>query len=238
LSFDAKYNEPKDIERNILNQLALIESDAGLDMAKVADTGPERLQNVLYNMHRATRRQVAVLVDEYDKLILDGLHGPELAMANRDYLRGFYGTIKGGAEHIRFVFVTGVSRFSKVSLFSGLNNLEDISLNPRFATICGYREKDLDQVFGPELSGLDRADMSSICRFDVGDIDIEALLFQTGYLTIGEERKEAYRTLYRLDCPNLEVRFGLNDQLMVWLGKKDTEPLELGRELCTPLVVC
>ena len=81
---------------------------------------------------------------------------PALATANRDYLRGFYGIVKGSAEHVRFVFVTGVSMFSKVSLFSGLDNLKDISLDPRFATICGYREEHLDRVFGPELTGLDR----------------------------------------------------------------------------------
>ena len=79
--------------------------------------------------------------------------------ANRDYLRGFYGVVKDSAEHVRFVFVTGVSMFSKVSLFSGLNNLEDISLDPRYATVCGYREADLDRVFGPELAGLDRAEV-------------------------------------------------------------------------------
>ena len=95
-------------------------------------------------------------MDEYDKPILDVLHDPDLAKANRDYLRGFYGIIKGSAEHVRFVFVSGVSMFSKVSLFSGLNNLDDISLDPRFATICGYTEDDLGRVFGPELDGLDR----------------------------------------------------------------------------------
>jgi len=299
LSFDGKYNEPTDIERNILSQLAIVEGDAGLDAASAAGTGPERLQNAMYSLHRATGRQVVVLVDEYDKPVLDVLRDPELAMANRDYLRGFYGIIKGSAEHVRFVFVTGVSMFSKVSLFSGLNNLEDISLDPRFATICGYREEDLDQVFGPELPGLDReemrrwyngyhwrggtrvynphdvllllrsrefrpywfetgspnflfemlmersvspmelegrmADMSLVSRFDVGCIDIEALLFQTGYLTIAEERKEDCRTLCRLDYPNLEVRHGLNDQLMAWLGKRGSEPLERGRELRTLL---
>ncbi len=284
LSFDGKYNEPGDIERNILNQLAIIEHRAGLDKVPAASTGPERLQNVLYHLRCATGRQVVVLVDEYDKPILDMLHDPELATANRDYLRGFYGIVKGSAEHVRFVFVTGVSMFSKVSLFSGLNNLKDISLDPRFATICGYREEDLDRVFGPELAGLDRekvrtwyngyhwrggervynpydvlllldsrefrpywfgtgspdflfrtlmeksvspmelegrlADMSLVSKFDVGDIDIEALLFQTGYLTIAEEEQDDFDALYRLDYPNLEVRISLNRGLLAWLGKK------------------
>jgi len=99
---------------------------------------------------------VAVLVDEYDKPILDGIERPELATANRDCLRGFYGIIKGSARNVRFTFVTGVSMFSRVSLFSGLNNLRNISLDPSYAGICGYTDADLDEVFAPELEGLDR----------------------------------------------------------------------------------
>ncbi len=299
LSFGGKYNEPGDIERNILNQLAIIEHGAGLDEVPVANTGPERLQNVLYHLRCATGRQVVVLVDEYDKPILDVLHDPGLATANRDYLRGFYGIVKDSAEHVRFVFVTGVSMFSKVSLFSGLNNLKDISLDRRFATICGYREEDLDRVFGPELVGLDREEIrtwyngyhwrggervynpydvllflrhrefrpywfetgspnflfrmlmeksvspmelegrlagtSLVSKFDVDDIAIEALLFQTGYLTIAGEEKQGHRTLYRLDYPNLEVRLSLNDELLAWLSRKGVEPLERGREFCALL---
>ncbi len=299
LSFDGKYDEPGDIERNVLNQLAIIEHGAGLDQVPAVSTGPERLQNVLYHLHGATGRPVVVLVDEYDKPILDMLHDPERATANRDYLRGLYGIVKGSARHVRFVFVTGVSMFSKVSLFSGLNNLEDISLDPRFATICGYREEDLDRVFGPELGGLDRekirtwyngyhwrggervynpydvlllfdhrefrdywfetgsldflfrmlmeksvspmelegrlADMSRVSKFEVGAIDIDALLFQAGYLTIAGEEKRGHRILYRLDYPNLEVRLSLNDGLLAWLGQNDSDPPERGREFCALL---
>ena len=141
LSFDGRYNSPQEIERSIVTQLGFIERSAGIEPATGLATGPERLQSVLYHLHRSTGRRVAVLVDEYDKPILDMLHDRDLAAANRDYLRGFYGIIKGAAEHVRFVFVTGVSMFSKVSLFSGLNNLKDISLDPRYATICGYTER-------------------------------------------------------------------------------------------------
>ena len=299
LSFDGKYNDPEDLERNIIAQLELVERNAGLSVAPHT-SGPERLLALLDRLHRSAGRQVVVLVDEYDKPILDVLHDPELATANRDHLRGFYGIIKGSAEHVRFTFVTGVSMFSKVSLFSGLNNLKDISLDPRHATICGYTEDDLDRVFGPELDGLDReevrtryngyhwlggervynpydvlllldrrkfrpywfetgsptflfrtlmeksvgpmelenriADMSLVSKFDVNDIGIEALLFQTGYLTIAEERQEGFRTFYRLDYPNLEVRLSLNDQLLGHLGKTSRETLDEGRALCGLLV--
>ncbi|MDE0522845.1 MAG: AAA family ATPase, partial [Boseongicola sp.] len=298
LSFDGKYNEPRDLELSILTQLDVIERNAGLSRTSCR-TGPERLLDLLDRLHHATGRQVAVLVDEYDKPILDVPHDPELATANRDYLHGFYGIIKGSAEHVRFTFVTGVSMFSKASLFSGLNNLRDISLDPRYATVCGYTEDDLNRVFGPELDGLDReevrtwykgyhwrggervynpcdvllllrnrefrpywfetgsptflfrmlmersvgpmelenrmADMSLVSKFDVNDIGIEALLFQTGYLTIAEERKEGFRTYCRLDYPNLEVRVSLNDELLAYLGKKGKEPLDQGRAFCALL---
>ncbi len=294
LSFDGKYTDPGDVERNVLAQLEVIGRNADLEGA-LLPTGPERLFDILDRLHRATGRRVAVLVDEYDKPILDALHDPDLATANRDYLRGLYGTIKGAARHVRFTFVTGVSMFSKVSLFSGLNNLEDITLDPRFATICGYTEDDLDRTFGPELGGLDRervrlwyngyhwrggervynpydvllllrhgefrpwwyetgspgflyrtlvergtgpmelegrmVDMSLVSRFDVGDIGTEALLFQTGYLTVAEEVSDGFDTLYRLDCPNLEVRLSLNRGLLAHLGKPSVEAAGEAREL-------
>ncbi len=299
LSFGGKYNEPGEIEGDIIEQLEAVERGRDLAPAPTSDTGPRRLRNLLDRLHDTAGRPAVVLVDEYDKPILDVLHDPELARANRDYLRGFYGIIKDSAEHVRFVFVTGVSMFSKVSLFSGLNNLKDISLDPRYAAICGYRDEDLDRVFAPELDGLDRdeirtwydgyrwrggepvynpydvlllldsrefrpwwfetgspeflfrmlteqsvsplelegrlAGMDLVSKFDVGDIGIEALLFQTGYLTITGEERQGHRTLYRLDYPNREVRLSLNDGLLAWLGQKGVEPLERGREFCALL---
>ena len=197
--------------------------------------------------------KLLILVDEYDKPILDALDAPEVARANRDFLRGLYAVVKDCDAHIRFSFITGVSKFSKVSLFSGLNNLTDITLEPDHSAICGYTDVDLDTVFAPELGGLDRdqirdwyngyswrgADkvynpfdilllfrkrefaahwfetgtptflvdtlfrrrVSSLAldgmlstaellsTFDVDNMPTEALLFQTGYLTI--ERPEA-----------------------------------------------
>ena len=88
---------------------------------------------------------MAVLVDEYDKPILDALEEPEVARANRDYLRGLYSVIKDCDGHVRFCFLTGVSRFSKVSLFPSLNNLIDITLEPSYSAICGYTEADFDR---------------------------------------------------------------------------------------------
>ncbi|MEZ5449124.1 MAG: AAA family ATPase [Thiolinea sp.] len=94
---------------------------------------------------------MVVLIDEYDKPILDALQLPEVAKANRDFLRGFYGVIKDYDAHIKFSFLTGVSKFSKVSIFSGLNNLYDLSLDRNTPTICGYTDHDIDTVFAAEV---------------------------------------------------------------------------------------
>ena len=228
-------------------------------------------------------KRVAVLVDEYDKPILDALDAPDIARTNRNYLCGLYATIKSCDAHVRFCFLTGVSKFSKVSLFSGLNNLRDITLNPTYSAICGYTEADLDTVFAPELPGLDRerirdwyngyswggaekvynpfdvlllladrefeawwfetgtptflletmvergiaspaldgmvASAKLLSTFDVGDIATEALLFQTGYLTILNREDRGGNRYYRRGYPNREVRQSLNASLLGYLVK-------------------
>ena len=155
LSFGGgNFKEPGHLHASVMEQLAAIERDTVTKC--YAETAPGRLRDLLGALHRRTGRQVAVLVDEYDKPILDALELPAIARSNRDYLRGLYATIKDCDAHVRFCFLTGVSKFSKVSLFSGLNNLIDITLEPTYSGICGYTETDLDTVFAPELPGLDR----------------------------------------------------------------------------------
>ena len=83
-----------------------------------------RLRVEITTRARAAGQRAVVLIDEYDKPILDALEAPEVARANRDFLRGLYAVVKDCDAHIRFSFITGVSKFSKVSLFSGLNNLK------------------------------------------------------------------------------------------------------------------
>ncbi len=100
-----------------------------------------------------------VLVDEYDKPILDNLSDPVVAADMREGLKNIYSVLKGQDAHLRFAFLTGVSKFSKVSIFSGLNNLRDITVSPEYSAICGYTEADLDSVFAPELEGLDREEV-------------------------------------------------------------------------------
>ncbi|MDR2384012.1 MAG: AAA family ATPase, partial [Prevotellaceae bacterium] len=89
-------------------------------------------------LHTSTGRQVVVLVDEYDNPIIDHLSNKETLEANKDILHNFYKVLKASDDHIEFIFLTGVSKFSGLSVFSALNNPEDITLNEEFAAICGY----------------------------------------------------------------------------------------------------
>ncbi len=100
-------------------------------------------------------QKVVILIDEYDKPILDNITDKELSKAIRNRLKNIYSIIKESDQYLKFVFLTGVSKFSKVSLFSGLNNLEDISLNPNYATICGYRHEDIKEHFKEWLDDID-----------------------------------------------------------------------------------
>jgi hypothetical protein len=105
--------------------------------------------------HAATGERVVILVDEYDKPILDNITDVERASELREGLKNLYSTMKGQDAHIRLVFMTGVTKFSKVSLFSGLNQLNDLTLDARFATVCGYTQQDLEGAFGQHLEGVD-----------------------------------------------------------------------------------
>jgi hypothetical protein len=106
--------------------------------------------------HQSTGQRAVVLIDEYDKPILDKIDNSAVAIDMREGLKNLYAVLKGADEHLKFVFLTGVSKFSKVSLFSGLNQLTDITLDERYSDICGYTDADVDTVFAPELPGLDR----------------------------------------------------------------------------------
>ncbi|NQY21591.1 MAG: AAA family ATPase, partial [Campylobacteraceae bacterium] len=229
-------------------------------------------------------KKVVILVDEYDKAILDNIDNKDLAYEMRDELKTFYSVIKGSDEYLKFVFITGVSKFSKVSLFSGLNNMNDITLDSSYSTICGYTQNDVETYFKAHLEGVDMVklkkwyngykflgegvynpfdillfiqkgkkfqnywfstatptfllklieknsyflpDMENIIKdeemlnsFDVDYIEIETLMWQTGYLTI-ESTYEVYDEIrYKLAIPNNEVRISLMGSISKFLTKK------------------
>lgn len=123
------------------------------------DDLPGNLADLIRQAHRSRGERAVVLIDEYDKPILDHINNPEAARTLRDGLRDLYATLKETDEHLCFVFLAGVSKFSKVGLFSGLNNLHDITLDARYSALCGYTDDDVDTVFAPELPGLDREEI-------------------------------------------------------------------------------
>ncbi len=144
----------EDLVASLHVQLTLLEE--GFSYSPRFPDASGRLRDLIQAVHDRTGQRVVVLVDEYDKPILDNLTEPDRARVMRDGLRDVYSVLKDVDAHLRFVFFTGVSKFSKVSLFSGLNNLNDITIDPEYSAICGYTEHDVDTVFAPELPGLDR----------------------------------------------------------------------------------
>ena len=192
--FDRVVPEHRERDETATAQLAAAERRAAA--APGPTTARGRFAALLETLHARTGRPAVVLVDEYDRPILDALETPAVARANRDYLRGFYAVVKDSGEHVRFAFLTGVSKFSKVSLFSGLNNLTDITLDPRYSAVCGYTDADLDAVFAPELPGLDRQRIRD---------------WYNGYCWLGEHRVyNPYDVLLLFDAPlrRLVVRDG------------------------------
>ena len=113
-----------------------------------------RFQAVIDAAYEKTGRQVVILIDEYDKPIVDNLGNPELADDFKKTLQGFYSVLKAKDGQIRFGFLTGVSKIGKLSVFSGLNNLRDISMLPEYSDICGISEEDLHKYFDESVEEL------------------------------------------------------------------------------------
>ncbi len=157
---EGNYRNHKSLHLSIMNAVIENEKRSGLSLDSPEPT--IRFAQLIREVSKKNNAPVVILIDEYDKPILDNLASPEMAREARDTLRDFYSSIKGNDACIRFVFVTGVSKFSKVSVFSGINNIEDISLAPEFATVCGYTQHDLETVFTQHLQG---ADMDEVKRW-------------------------------------------------------------------------
>ncbi len=244
--------------------------------------------SLIQECYEKYNQKVVVLIDEYDKPILDNLDNIYRAKENRDFLRGLYIQLKANDRYLKFAFLTGISKFSKASIFSGLNNLVDISLMPKFGNICGYthenikeeffeysKDFDLDEVkdwyngyyflkdkiynpfdilrlfdskefknywwesgqsysliemlkkgsyYIPELENLIVSD-DILNSFDIEDLELEVLLYQAGYFTIGSKFLDFDKiTNYKLRVPNKEVQISLNKLIIKYLTKKVDNP--------------
>ena len=243
---DGGMDTKESLEREFRIQLTKHAERLGIPDESLEEGRPA-LRALVRAAHEKFGQRVVILVDEYDKPILDHIEDPALAQVMRNGLSDFYSAIKELDPHLHFVLLTGVSKFSKVNLFSKLNNLFDLTLSKSYSAVCGYTDADVDSVFAPELPGLDRdkirewyngynwtgervynpfdllllfrerefrpywyetgnpsfllkvlknrpvflpdlnrrhATHTLLSTFEVDHIAIEALLFQTGYLTI------------------------------------------------------
>jgi hypothetical protein len=119
----------------------------------------QKFYELIRKLYEKYNEKVVILVDEYDKPILDAIEDIEYAQENREILKDFYSVLKDADPYIKLAFLTGVSRFSKVSIFSGLNQLRDITLSSEFATICGYTQTDLETVFAERIKDFDKEEV-------------------------------------------------------------------------------
>jgi len=235
-------------------------------------------RELIRGSYQTYQKPVVILIDEYDKPILDNLDQIEIALECREILKSLYIQMKENDRYIKFAFLTGVSKFSKASIFSGLNNLEDISLRPSFGTVCGYTQNNIESTFLPYLNGVNleelkkwyngynflsspvynpfdillfiknnflfdnywfntgtpsfllklfqtqsynlanfedlRVPTSMVNAFDIDKLNLETVMFQSGYLTIKEQLQRRNRIEYILTYPNLETKISFNDYLL------------------------
>ncbi len=150
---DGPFNSVQALESELRCQLKLQMEYHGIECD--AESIPALFRALIRAVEQKYQQRVIVLVDEYDKPILDNIDNPDLAAEVRESLKSFYSVLKSQDAHIQFSFMTGVSKFSKVSLFSGLNQIQDITLDRRYSTICGYTEQNLQTEFAQHLQGVD-----------------------------------------------------------------------------------
>lgn len=147
------YNDPNGLENRLRAHLEKYENKYGIAPRTEYDTAL-RFENIITRIFEKLGRKVVILVDEYDKPLLDVEENKELFEKNQRTLKSFFGNLKSMDRYIRFAMITGVARFTKVSIFSDLNNLNDISLVDDYADICGWTECELIENFNDGIKDL------------------------------------------------------------------------------------
>ena len=154
IDFFGDLRSAENLEKTILGMLKSNQDKLGVVCDDVNSVGL-CLKELIEKAYKKYNQQVVVLIDEYDKAILDNLDQMEVAKENREIIKGLYSVLKGSEEYIKFSFLTGVSKFSRASIFSGLNMLEDISLEPKYGNICGYTQSNIENEFKKYLVDVD-----------------------------------------------------------------------------------
>jgi hypothetical protein len=284
-----KHTNEKPLEKDILKELKRISDYLNVYVPDSDNDYKNYFKDLILNAHKKYNTQVVVLIDEYDKPILDNIQDEKLAIKIREVLKNFYEVLKDVSPILRFLFLTGVSKFTKTSIFSGLNNLNDITLDDNYSAICGYTQNELEFYFKDYLKGVDlqkvkewyngyfwgsspenflknkdkfsvynpfdillfinkgnffnshwfrtgnpefltklliqkkfftpsleniEIEISDLDVFDIDTIEVNALLFQTGYLTIKNIKQKDALIVYELSYPNFEVKTALNKFLL------------------------
>lgn len=154
----ANFDNPSRLVAYIEACLRNIENEYSLNAE--GDDISTRLINLIQQAYQKYQEKVVVLIDEYDKPMLDCIHDPETYSRLKDEIRSFYTAIKSSDRYIKYAMLTGITRFGKISVFSGLNNLKDISMLPRYNDICGISETEFQSNF--KMSIADFADAHGI----------------------------------------------------------------------------
>ena len=155
LHFDmsmGKHLDKEGLERYLLWQLKTLERNFGIE-SEIPDTNT-RLTDLIRRACEQTGRQVVVLIDEYDAPLLDVVHEEEDLPTLRNVMRNFYSPLKACDPYLRFVFLTGITKFSQLSIFSELNNIKNISMLPEYATVCGISEEEIRTQMAADLEML------------------------------------------------------------------------------------
>ena len=213
-----EYTNENDLERRIFAFLDRVEKKYNIVVSgELKLSEAERMQNILEHIYTInSKTEVVVLIDEYDKPLLDVLEDKEISKKNQSTLRGFYSIFKASHKFIRFHFVTGITMFSKSTVFTGFNHLIDISLKPEYSSICGYTDKELDTVFEDEIKNFDRDEIRK---------------WYNGYSWLGEEKVYNPHGILKL-FSNKEFEYwwledGVPHYLYFYLIQKKVRPLQL-----------
>ena len=156
----SEYSELAQLRISLDQHLRKWEALYGVE--KMSDDPSARLKDIIDAAYQKTGQKVVILIDEYEKPIIDNIDNPELMEQFRRALQGFYSVIKGKDAAIRFAFLTGVTKLGKMSIFSGLNNLKDISMDLAYSGICGISESELKSIFGESVKELATANGLSV----------------------------------------------------------------------------